>query len=880
MDGDRVNFSQRFLALMALGYLIAVGISALAVWWTTAPVLQDWQDRTIREQAEAHANSVRIILQEMGLKTQILATNNDIVKVTIGDEEDLARASDQVRSFTALDDVVSVNIFDFSGRLLLREADFTQDDPRFTSLDHARLARNLLEEPEPTYRFAFRPGEGEDDNHFLIAQPIRQNGLVEGVLVTEASADMSRVFATKVSVGTAGMATQFQHDLLFDASVQNTISARVPDTDFYVVFRADRDLAAAAGDGLVDTVLYAVGVFLVIPFCVTAIAGLRSLVAPHRALEESQAALKSNQKKLSELADIAERSNDVIIATDLQGRMTWVNRAFEDVTGFAPDDVLGQTPGEVLQGPDTDRAETRKIGAALDARRPIRVELLNYTKSGRPYWNAISISPQVDEEGNTYGFVAISADVTEKREAHNRILEAKAQVEHQANHDPLTGLPNRRALDVELEKLRQGDIARVLVRIDLDHFKTVNDTLGHAAGDHVLTVVSDLLRSRMSSDDLVARVGGDEFVLLMGEATSMDTAMALVEELLVDIRKDIEFEGKACRIGASFGVASTENGLIGNSDLLLGADAALYEAKDKGRNRVVAYTKTLHDEVVASRVVAKDVERGILRREFEPFFQPQLSTADFSIVGVETLARWRHPQRGVLGPESFMQYVDQLSVAGDLDALVMESGLEAMSTLNKTGRAVPKISFNVDSKRFEEPDLPELIHQTSFEGTKVSFEVLESVLVEEQSDLFNANVELLRALGFGIEIDDFGSGHASIVGLTRLAPDTMKIDKELVLPIVESVAARRLVSAVVEIGQALGIEITAEGVESAAHATMLCNAGCHALQGFFFAPPMALQDLMDFIDAHDPEAVAREIAFSSNRGSSHGQNGDWTSISA
>lgn len=853
MPSGRVSFSQRFIVLTVVGYLTAVAAAALAVRTGSGPVLKAWQDQAIYEHAEANAQAVRIALREIGLKTQLLATNNDIIKITIGDESDLDRAHDLLQGFHQLDGLLNVTVIDFAGAHVLDHQFDTGYSRRFTWIDHVGVVRSILAGSSDEFQFSFRPGKAENDHHFLIAQPIRQNGYVEGVLVAEVAVDVSSVFTKKTSAGTAQIATSFQHAILNSVAGDKSIAVQVEDTDFYVVLVPDRQSVTATGEELVDKVLYAVGIFLVFPFCLMGGAGLRSIVAPHKALEMSQIALRQNQKKLSELADIAQRSNDAIISTDLNGCITWVNLAFTTSTGFSIEDVLGKTPGEVLQGEETDKAEKERIAVAMANRQPIRSEILNYDKSGKPYWNALSIAPQIDENGYPYGFVAISSDITEKRHAQDEVLRAKAVIEHQANHDALTGLPNRRALDAELDRLRKQPTQRVLVRIDLDHFKNVNDTLGHAAGDHVLIVVSDLLKAHVRKGDMAARVGGDEFVILMDDTAKPEDAVSLSERLLKEIQNEIVFDDKICRIGASFGVASTKEGMLTNGELLLGADSALYVAKEAGRNRVVSYTEQLHNDVVTSRYIAKEIERAIANNEFEPFFHPQFDAKTFAFTGLEALVRWRHPTRGILPPSEFLDIAEQLSVARDIDDIMLNKGLDLVNKLNGDGFHIPKVSFNVVASRLEEPDLPEAVHQLSFDGTQVTFEVLESVLVEEQSELFQARVDLLRDIGLGIEVDDFGSGHASIIGLTKLSPDTMKIDQRLIFPVVESPVARKMVRAVVEIGRALGISVTAEGVETAGHAIILADLGCDTLQGFLFAKPMSVNDLKAYLSTYDPE---------------------------
>ncbi len=855
MRRPSVSISNRFIALTIVGYLLAVGAAAVAVSLGSSSILKGLQDETIQDTAEGYAQAVRIALREFALKASLLARNKDVIKLAVGDDVDVGRAIDSIQEASFRDLLSSVYIIDFEGNTVLEQSFRAHRSDRFLGYERLKIASVILSGIGPEFAFSVRPGSGSEGHHFLIAQPIRQNNLIEGVLIAEVAMDVATIINKNLGVGTAEIATDFQFRMLDEwSSGSEAFAAPVDGTDFYVVLRPNRQAVAAAGDAIVSSVLNALGFFLFIPFGLMSFVGYRAIVEPHRELEDSQKELRENQKKLSELADIAQRSNDAIIATDIEGRITWANQAFQKTTGYALDDVMGMFPGAFLQGPDTDPDERNRIGAALRNRQAIRSEILNYTKDGTPYWNSLSIAPQFDGDGNPYRFVAIASDITEKRLAQNEVLRAKAAIEHQANHDALTGLPNRRALDCALEKLKREDTDRVLIRIDLDYFKNVNDTLGHAAGDHVLMIVSQKLKEHTREADMAARVGGDEFVILMGDKATQEEAELLAERLLSEIQKEIVFEDKNCRVGASFGVAASESGLLENSELLIGADAALYVAKESGRNRVVSYTEVLHQEVVAGRNVATEIEAALSRNEFEPFFQPQFDAQTFEFKGMEALARWRHPTRGLLAPGEFLSIAEQLSVTDKIDAIVLKEGLKTTESLIQAGLQIPKVSFNVAANRLEYPDIPELAHLLALEGTTVSFEILESVLVEDQSELFRSHVELLRDMGFGVEVDDFGSGHASIIGLTQLSADAMKIDQRLISPIADSLPAQAIVRAIVEIGRALGISITAEGVETVAHARLLADVGCDTLQGFLFAEPMSATDLMQFLSNYDAKA--------------------------
>ncbi|MEM1264677.1 MAG: EAL domain-containing protein [Pseudomonadota bacterium] len=575
-------------------------------------------------------------------------------------------------------------------------------------------------------------------------------------------------------------------------------------------------------------------------------------------------------RELSELAMIAERANDGIVVTDERGRVTWANPAFETLTGYDTADIVGQRPGDFLQGPATDPSTRRAISAALADRKPIRTDILNYTRDGAAYWINLSIAPILAEAGGESGFVAVTSDITKEREQRQALEAANQRIAHQALHDPLTDLPNRRFIDEVLEAdVKKDANPRTAVRVDLDHFKNVNDTLGHAAGDYVLCRVADILRRHVGADDTPARVGGDEFVILLAAGTTQAQAVAFTERVRKEIRKDIVFEGQTCRIGASFGVASAEEGVIGNDQLLKSADAALYVAKAQGRNTTTVYTPAIHRSALAKRRVATEIEAAIERGEFRAFFQPQFSAEGEVLVGVETLARWHHPERGVLAPAEFLPIADQLKLVPEIDRQVFQYGLDCVARLNAEGLFIPKIAFNAGLAQLMNPDLARVVRSKDIGATKVALEVLESVLIEDQSSGFQERVEQLRAQSFGIEMDDFGSGHASVISLQRLNPDILKIDRELVAPMDESQTARSLVRSMIEMGRALGIGVIAEGVETATHASILRELGCDAFQGYFFAKPMPFEDLRAFARTGFDEKLQAVVSLSVYR-DSHG----------
>ena len=434
-------------------------------------------------------------------------------------------------------------------------------------------------------------------------------------------------------------------------------------------------------------------------------------------------------------------------------------------------------------------------------------------------------------------------------EMRNAELEAaKARIEHNSLHDSLTGLPNRRYLDQVLEaaaQKRDQDVA--LLHIDLDRFKQINDTLGRAAGDAMLVHASKILMSKVRCGDFVARIGGDEFVVFCQAGLDNKDLAALADRIIAEMRQPVPYEGHLCRFGVSIGIA-VEHGLAADPKrLLVNADIALYRAKGRGRNRHEFFTEALQAEIVNTKRVADEILGGLERNEFITHYQPQFDARTLEIAGVEALVRWAHPGRGLLAPAAFLKTAEELNVVSTMDRLVLEQALVDFRDWNAAGLNVPRISVNVSARRLQDDELIASLKDLDIAPGTVSFELVESIFLDENDDLIIWNVNQIKDLGIDVEIDDFGTGYASIVSLQKLKPRRLKIDRQLVVPIVKSAKQRRLLESIIEIGKSLDIEVVAEGVETMEHARILKEIGCDFLQGYAFARPMSAADLKAFI---------------------------------
>ncbi len=440
--------------------------------------------------------------------------------------------------------------------------------------------------------------------------------------------------------------------------------------------------------------------------------------------------------------------------------------------------------------------------------------------------------------------------------AYQRILDLNEEVRARqsaeranlelARTDPLTGLPNRRQLDDVLQRFADAKGADTtslaVMHVDLDRFKQVNDTLGHQAGDHILRHIATLLTRMVDPADLVARISGDEFVVLHSQGQRRDQIEALALRVIDSLKKPIQYGGHACYVGASVGIAIADCPISSGSPdpqrLITDADIAVYRAKECGGGRCEIYTPDLRVAFEARKALSDEILAGIDRQEFFPYYQMQFDAETHEVVGLEALARWQHPKRGILMPDTFLDTAAFLNAVLDIDRIVLARVVEDIAQWRYHGLDVGTVSVNVSAQRLKEPEFLETLKNLDVPRGTLSFELSEAIYFDTCEEEVREMVRHIRALGFGIEIDDFGTGHASIVSVTELRPNRLKVDRSLIAPLIDSAGQRDLIKVIVDMGRSLGIGVTAEGIETMEHAAIARDLGCDVLQGFAFAVPL------------------------------------------
>lgn len=451
---------------------------------------------------------------------------------------------------------------------------------------------------------------------------------------------------------------------------------------------------------------------------------------------------------------------------------------------------------------------------------------------------------------------------------NDELEETKKEIEIQALHDYLTGLPNRRFLDQIIREYEAGeasidDISGVLL-VDLDGFKKINDTFGHASGDILLVQMANALRGCLRESDFMVRTGGDEFVILCNRipgssARNADILKELATKIRAAVRQPFRFGVHEARLGISIGGACNENDTWTPETLIYQADQAMYAAKRRGRNQFELYSGKSRSDKSYAQGLSDELLSGIERGEFICYYQPQFYAADMSVSGVEALVRWQHPRRGLLNPAEFLGVAQGLRVEAEMDRIAFECAVRDMEIWDSHGIHMPRVSVNVSAQRLQDPRFMEALHSDTYDRGRIALELLESIDLNDATDSQIDSIRRIKELGVEVEIDDFGTGFASISSLLKLRPDRLKIASQLTRNIGTSKDKREMLKAIVDMARALQVDVCAEGVENKKQLDLLRRLGFTCLQGFMLAKPMPAQAITRVMTVDDKGAMRLEL---------------------
>lgn len=524
--------------------------------------------------------------------------------------------------------------------------------------------------------------------------------------------------------------------------------------------------------------------------------------------------------------------------TDLDGRITYVNDQFCAVSGYSREELLGQNHrllNSGLHSADFFAAMWRTIALG----NIWKGEICNRAKDGSLYWVDSTMVPVLDDAtGRVHRYLSIRFDISEKRQ----LLQS---LQWRVGHDVLTGLPNRAflsdLLDQALEFSRHENIPLAVCMLDLDGFKAVNDGYGHASGDMLLVEVAKRLRDIVRGEDVVARLAGDEFVLVLRYVRDLQELRAALNRVLGAISAPYTLHGKDINVFASIGVTLFPHDNEDAETLLRHADQAMYVAKQSGRNRFHLFDVSRDQEVKATHQTVERVRQALVAGELRLHFQPKVNMRRGVVVGFEALLRWEHPQNGMVPPREFLPLVEDTDLIIDIGEWVMDQVLSQLHRWQQAGQGWP-VSINIAARHFQRADFVARLKQVLARHAQVApqmldLEIVESVAIENIQHV-SACLQACQALGVQFSLGDFGTGYSSLSYLKRLRTQTIKIDKSFVRDILIDRDDLALTTAVIGLARAFGRQVIAEGLESVEHGELLLRLGCEVAQGYFIARPM------------------------------------------
>lgn len=552
---------------------------------------------------------------------------------------------------------------------------------------------------------------------------------------------------------------------------------------------------------------------------------------------------KENEYQLKLFGKVFESALEGITITSADGKILAVNKAFTYITGYDPEEVLGQNP-RVLK---SDRHEANfysDMWEELREQGQWEGEIWNRRKSGEAYPEWLSISTIQDDDGHISHYVAVFHDITEMKRKEE-------QIEHQAYHDALTGLPNRllfkdRLTHVIKRAERSGVMAAVLF-IDLDNFKVINDSLGHAVGDQMLLDVASRFQKEAQSSDTVARLGGDEFVILMDEVDGEEDAINLAERLILALEEPVFVEGRELFSTPSLGIAVYPRDGENAEELLKNADIAMYRAKEQGRNQYNLFTASMTAVAQRRLELERDLRHALVAREFFLCYQPKVSVKTGRVEGMEALVRWKKGDE-VVSPLEFIHLAEKTGLISQLGQLVMDTALLECADILAAQEL--QLSVNLSPLQFQEPALVDILKATLEKHgvipKRLEVEITETTLVDDAEDAI-AKLESINQMGVSISMDDFGTGYSSLAYIKKLPVQTLKIDQSFVRGLGSDQGDESIIKTIIQLARNFEMTVVAEGVETKEQLEILRDFDCDLIQGYYYSKPVRIREFKEYV---------------------------------
>jgi diguanylate cyclase (GGDEF)-like protein/PAS domain S-box-containing protein len=546
-----------------------------------------------------------------------------------------------------------------------------------------------------------------------------------------------------------------------------------------------------------------------------------------------------------------------MMITDSGGIIQKINEAFTRCTGYTSEEAVGQTP-RLLKSGHHDADFYRTMWDSIQRTGTWRGEIWDRRKNGEIYPQWLTVSAVRGDDGVVTHYVGAHLDITARKAAENKIQQL-------AFHDPLTRLPNRLLLLDRLQhalatNARNGHNGALLF-IDLDNFKTLNDTLGHVMGDQLLQHVAERLNFCVREGDTVARFGGDEFVVMLENLSdetieAAEQAEEIGEKILAALHQPYRLDAHDFRSSASIGATVFNEARQGAEELLKQADIAMYQAKKAGRNALRFFDPQMQETINLRIALENDLHKAIRKNEFLLYYQVQVNHT-FRPVGVETLIRWNHPERGLVPPAQFIPLAEETGLIQSIGLWMLNTGCAQLKAWERDEKSRSLVlAINVSAKQFHQPDfvaqVGAAVQHHAIDPRLLKLELTESLLLEDTRDNI-ATMKALKAIGIQLSLDDFGTGYSSLQYIKLLPLDQIKIDQSFVRDITTDPNDAAIVQAIIAMASALDLQVMAEGVETEAQRDFLQSRGCHAYQGYLFGEPLNIEQFEATLEHNEPD---------------------------
>ncbi|MBU1690266.1 MAG: EAL domain-containing protein [Gammaproteobacteria bacterium] len=554
-------------------------------------------------------------------------------------------------------------------------------------------------------------------------------------------------------------------------------------------------------------------------------------------LQRAQKELQQSQGKLRLSAQVFENSTEGIVITDIHANILQINRAFATITGYSEEEVTGKNINILhsgRHGPNFYQA----MWSSLVEFGYWQGEIWNRRKNGEIYPEWLTLIATRDEQGEIIHYIGVFADLTEKKQT-------EARAHYFANYDTNTDLPNRlllaKHLQQELERANGNGWQVALLYLDLDRFKTINDTLGHRIGDKLLKAVAERIGHMVRDIDIIGRLSSDEFTIVLSDVGNRQNAEQVAKKILDAMNQPFEMEGQEVFITPSIGIALYPQDANSHEDLIRNADTAMAHIKAQGGNGFHFYSADMNVASSQRLTMETQLRRALERNEFVLYYQPQLSLHSGRIIGMEALLRWQHPERGLVSPAEFIPLLEETGMIVAVGDWVLHTACAQNSAWMAAGLPPLRMAVNLSARQFRQRDLIESVNQalqnTGLAPEHLELEITESIMIQDlQTTITTLNQ--LHALGIQISIDDFGTGYSSLSYLKRLPISKIKIDQSFIRDICTDLDDEAIANAVISLGHSLKMQVIAEGVETLEQLEHLRKQKCDEIQGYYFSRPL------------------------------------------